>query len=59
LAARRQRRAHDHIYGFQTTIPLHGNAAAIGGRIVRRRTNKPVDLIIDSTCESSLMPVAR
>ena len=42
---------------FTRRFLFHGNAAAIGGRIVRRNTNKPIDLIIDSTCESSLMPV--
>lgn len=42
---------------FTRRFLFHGNAAAIGGRIVRHRTNKPIDLVIDSTCESSLMPV--
>jgi hypothetical protein len=42
---------------FTRRFLFHGNAAAIGGRIVRRNTNKPIDLVIDSTCESSLMPV--
>ena len=42
---------------FKRRFLFHGNAAAIGGRIVRRNTNKPIDLVIDSTCESSLMPV--
>jgi hypothetical protein len=42
---------------FTRRFLFHGNAAAIGGRILRRNTNKPIDLVIDSTCESSLMPV--
>jgi hypothetical protein len=42
---------------FTRRFLFHGNAAAIGGRIVRRSTSKPIDLVIDSTCESSLMPV--
>jgi hypothetical protein len=42
---------------FTRRFLFHGNAAAIGGRIVRHSTNKPIDLVIESTCESSLMPV--
>lgn len=42
---------------FTRRFLFHGNAAAIGGRIVRHRTSKPIDLVIESTCESSLMPV--
>jgi hypothetical protein len=42
---------------FTRRFLFHGNAAAIGGRIVRRNTNTPIDLVLESTCESSLMPV--
>jgi len=42
---------------FTRRFLFHGNAAAIGGRIVRHSTNTPIDLVIESTCESSLMPV--
>jgi hypothetical protein len=42
---------------FKRRFLFHGNAAAIGGRIVRRNSHTPIDLVIESTCESSLMPV--
>ena len=42
---------------FKRRFLFHGNAAAVGGRIVRHNTNTPIDLVIESTCESSLMPV--
>jgi hypothetical protein len=42
---------------FKSRFLFHGNAAALGGRIVRRNNNKPIDLVIETSCESSLTPV--
>jgi hypothetical protein len=42
---------------FKRRFLFHGHSAAIGGRIVRRNNNKPVDVLLESTCESSLTPV--
>jgi hypothetical protein len=41
---------------FKSRFLFHGSAAALGGRIVRHH-NKPIDLVIETSCESSLMPV--
>jgi hypothetical protein len=42
---------------FKSRFLFHGSASALGGRIVRRNHNKPIDLVIETSCESSLMPV--
>jgi hypothetical protein len=41
---------------FNSRFLFHGNASALGGRIVRKHRT-PIDLVIDPCCESSLMPV--
>jgi len=41
---------------FTSRFLFHGNAAALGGRIVRH-DDKAVDYVINANCECSLMPV--
>jgi hypothetical protein len=41
---------------FRNRFHFHGNASALGGRIVRR-ADQPIDLVIETKGESSLTPV--
>jgi hypothetical protein len=42
---------------FKSRYLFHGHASAIGGRIVRHKNNKPIDLVIGTEADSSLTPV--
>jgi hypothetical protein len=49
--------ANSTLMDFKRRYLFHGHASAIGGRIVRHKTNKPIDLVIETTGDSSLTPV--
>jgi hypothetical protein len=42
---------------FKRRYLFHGHASAIGGRIVRHKNNKPIDLVIEAAGYSALTPV--